>query len=272
MNASEMSAGLNNEIDDYNHGWIYGYFFNPSARTLSSDALKDIVVWIDYNVSSSNDIRDVDVPKPGHPYHVPVAVPTAGNYNNWMVVRGIYSDRNAWNGNQIVTGPITIYGFWLNDPKPGGIGNNVYVTASYFTSTYFYLLNVPGDTYNGKYLVITDPDPLRPVPDTSTLTLKTAKSAVFTPAQTKILKTPTANTVIGEQAVKFVSGVLQNDPKYASLSTDLKVIGKPQKLPTGYVIKLGNQNMMITALLGADGAGQQFSIENLVSSTPSLTH
>jgi len=153
INGSEITSGLNSEVDDYHHGWIYGYFFAPFASTDENDVLKHICIWLDYPVNYYNDIRDVDVPKPGHPNHVPIAIPCYGNYNNWMVVRGIHTDKNAW----LPPEQLTVYGFWLNDPKAGGLGTNTYVTISRFLSTYFLNLSVPGDVYNGKRLAITDP-------------------------------------------------------------------------------------------------------------------
>jgi hypothetical protein len=268
INGSELCAGLNAEIDDYHHGWIYGYFFAPSARALSSDALKDIVIWVDYNVSSSNDIRDVDVPKPGHPWHVPVAVPTGGNYNSWMVVRGIHTDKNAWNGNQIVSGPITIYGFWLNDPSSSN-GNNIYVTTSYFTSTYFLKLNVQNDLYNNSFLVITDPDPNRPIDDTH-LQLVPRNPAGFIVGEKQIIqnakKTPSlqaqADTIIGKKAQEFVKNVVAYDSVYSGL-TQTTVIGKPVLKGTQYIVTLLGNDGRTTVRVYLDsktGTGQQFVI------------
>jgi len=109
-----------------------------------------------------NDYRTQPVPKEGHPYHVPVAVPTGGDYNHWMVIRGIHTNRSLWDTSvpghhTIRPGTTTMYGFWLNDPASGGIGNNLYVTSQYFKDNYFDRLNVPGDYYTNKFVVITDP-------------------------------------------------------------------------------------------------------------------
>ena len=156
LSGDEMWRALNDEVDDHGHGWIYGYFFNPRNSTNVTDVLRSICVWLDYPVDYYNDIRDVDVPKPGHPNHVPIAVATGGDYENWMVVRGIYTDKNSWPpGGHLPN--ITVYGFWLNDPKEGGLGGNTYVTIARFLSAYFLPITLAGDTYEGQYYAITDP-------------------------------------------------------------------------------------------------------------------
>ncbi|MFH1101208.1 MAG: RHS repeat-associated core domain-containing protein [Methanobacteriota archaeon] len=153
INASELAYGVNHEIDDHGHGWIYGYFMAPHGHTTVNDALRSICTWVDYPVDFYNYLRDVDVPKPGHPNHVPVAIPLDGTYNHWVSIRGIHTDHDAWN----YTGPLNVYGFWVNDPKPGGLGSNTYVTVDKLTSDYYHQLTVPGDYYTGTYVTVTDP-------------------------------------------------------------------------------------------------------------------
>jgi len=153
INASELAFGINDIIDDHTLGWIYGYWMAPNGYIDVEDALRNICVWVDYPVDYYNDYRQVDVPKPGHPNHVPVAIPLDGNYNHWVSVRGIHSDHNAWN----YTGPLSVYGFWINDPQSGGIGSNTYVTIDKFTSDYYDLIRVFGDRYYNKFVTVTDP-------------------------------------------------------------------------------------------------------------------
>ncbi|MFH1100446.1 MAG: DUF2341 domain-containing protein [Methanobacteriota archaeon] len=265
MNVSELSGGLNAEIDDHGHGWIYGYFFAPSGHDLAVDALKSAVIWLDYNISGSNEHRLVDVPKEGHPYHVPIAVPTGGSYDHWMVIRGIHTNRSMWDTNvpgdhELINGPVTIYGFWVNDPVSGGVGNNVYVTYQYFNSTYFQKLNVPGDYYNNKFVVITDPPRDAPAVNTNSISLKVGTQSGFTLTEIKTLKTNVGSFVLGQQAIDFVNSVLSNDLTYGSLISGLRTVGKPMRTGNGYIITVGNTNMDITVKLGVDGAGQQFSV------------
>jgi hypothetical protein len=269
FNGSELCSGLNSEIDDHGHGWIYGYFFAPTARTLAEDALRDIVIWLDYNISAYNDYRDIPVPKQGHPWHVPVAVPTGGNYNSWMAVRGIHTNRTTWNGDDIISGPITVYGFWVNDPKNGGLDENTYVTAEYFTSTYYLPLDVPGDTYNGKYLALTDPPrDMSDVPAASDLQVQVGQITGFTPSQmiqikaaqrNAALQNKATNIIIGK-ALDFVNNVVRYDPAYASLYTGLIATSKPIRTDSSFILNLGNENINIVVQLDYDGVGQQFSV------------
>ncbi|MFH1100447.1 MAG: right-handed parallel beta-helix repeat-containing protein [Methanobacteriota archaeon] len=230
INGSELTSGLNNEIDDYGHGWIYGYFFSPYASTNANDVLKQICIWLDYPVNYYNNIRDVDVPKPGHPNHVPIAIPTGGNYNNWMTIRGIHTDRNAW----LPPTQLNVYGFWLNDPKAGGLGANTYVTTQRFLSTYFLNLTVPGDLYNGKRLAITDPSrDILVYTDQVTVTIaepatgftKTEMKLVAERSKTTTTK-PIDNLVI-HAAAKAAKTVLQYDSVYSPCFENTRVIRKP---------------------------------------------
>jgi hypothetical protein len=100
-----------------------------------------------------NDYREVDVPKPGHPNHVPVAIPLDGTYDHWVSVRGVHTDHDAWN----YTGPLTVHGFWINDPIPDGIGNDTYITVDRLTSEYYYQLDLLGEWYHNKFVTVTDP-------------------------------------------------------------------------------------------------------------------
>ncbi|MFH1100992.1 MAG: hypothetical protein V1726_03025 [Methanobacteriota archaeon] len=233
-NSSELCSGLNTEIDDYHHGWIYGYFFAPSAHDQPLDALKSAVIWLDYNISGSNEHRQVDVPKPGHPYHVPFAVPTGGDYDHWMVIHGIHTNRSMWNTNipgdhDLINGPVTIYGFWINDPSSGGLGENTYVTAEYFNQTYFQQLNVPGDYYNNEYVVITDPPQNIPSLDVQNLHLTcTSPIEGFTAEEIRLVENTkripmfhsVGQKIYYQQAQEFGDNVLQNDPEYGPLFTD----------------------------------------------------
>ncbi|MFH1100680.1 MAG: hypothetical protein V1726_01410, partial [Methanobacteriota archaeon] len=269
LNVSELAGGLNAEINDYGNGWIYGYFFAPSAHDLALDALKSAVIWLDYNISGSNEHRLVDVPKLGHPYHVPIAVPTGGNYDHWVVIRGIHTNRSMWDtsipgDHELLNGPVMIKGFWVNDPNMVGLGENTYVTAQYFTSAYFQPLNVPGDYYNNKYVVITDP-PRDVTVETNGLALTVEQQKGFTPAETKAIRLSTGSLIIGQRALDFVTAVLNNDPIYNSLVSDLAVVGKPQRTPTGYVVTLRNTQLTILVSLGLDGTGQQFTIHEKYS-------
>jgi len=237
INTTELCNGLNTEINDDENGWIYGYFFAPSAHDQALDALRSAVIWLDYNISGSNQHRTVDVPKTSHPYHVPVLVPTNGAYDHWMTIKGIHTNRSMWNtsipgDHTLLNGSVTIYGFWISDSNSGGIGENTYVTAEYFNQAYYQPLNVPGDYYNNTYVVVTDPPQNRPTQDTSNLHLTcTSPITSFTDEEKQIIdhakRIPLFRLLTQEmycqQAREFGDTVLQNDLAYGLLFTDAKV-------------------------------------------------
>ncbi len=115
------------------------YHFVTGQSQDSSIALMGICAWIDY-----------PVPADPYPAHVPVAVPTNGDYVHWMLVRGIHTSEDT---NPVPSGPVEeaeIYGFWLNDPYPGGFGEELYVTADEFLGTYYLPIE-------GKYRYVAEP-------------------------------------------------------------------------------------------------------------------
>ncbi len=120
----------------------YGYHFQISHNTSLTGTLADICYWINYKAGI----------KPGHPLHVPGAVPTYGDYTNWMSIRGIHTSEDpeeALNYN--------VYGLWVNDPHPTGIGENTYKTAQEWNQTYFYPITVTDDPYYGEYIAVVEP-------------------------------------------------------------------------------------------------------------------
>ncbi|MFH1101423.1 MAG: DUF2341 domain-containing protein [Methanobacteriota archaeon] len=275
INTSELCSGLNTEINDYQNGWIYGYFFSPSAQDQALDALKSAVIWLDYNISGSNEHRLVDVPKLGHPYHVPIAVPTGGNYNHWMTIRGIHTNRSMWDSSvpgdhHLINGPITIYGFWMNDPSTGGLGENTYVTAEYFTTAYFQPLNTPGDYYNNKYVVITDPPQNSPPVDTTLLTLNTANPQGFTKDEIKQVQTTQKNkqttqlnTIYISKAQQLVHDVLRYDPTELDQTfTESTVLKTPTYKGNTVIIIFNHPNgtVFTVSLNKTTGELKQFSI------------
>jgi hypothetical protein len=243
INGSELCGGLNTEINDYIQGWIYGYFFAPGGWGTADEALKDAVIWLDYNISGSNVHRTMSppVPKQGHPYHVPIAVPTGGNYNHWMVIRGIHTNRSMWDisipgDHHLLNGRVAMYGFWLNDPSVGGVGNNLYVTTQRFKDNYFYKLNVPGDFYNNTFLVITDP-PRDVQVDTSKTDINTVPTAVMFSGKEALLIQQTYSRVgmkgllavnkLVSLAFRQASLVLNNDVVFGSDFVGSHVVKKP---------------------------------------------
>jgi len=240
----EMYQGLNTNapspIDQY------GYFFSPSNSTDQNEVLQSICIWLDYSMNFYNEYHELPWPKSGYPMHVPVAVPTSGNYNNWMAVRGIHTNRSAWQ-NYPDLPSITVYGFWLNDPKTGGLGSNTYVTAQTFTITYFKAITLTGDTYRGQYLAIIEPPQGIPQPQYESVEAGQNPEG-FSMQETQIVRTAQtltassgvkdlARTIIIEKARRFVTGVLQYDPsEFAQLFAESTVNQKPVRRGSEWVV------------------------------------
>ncbi len=125
----------------------YGYNFLKRHNTDQLEMLKQICQWVNYTIGTYGGYTE------GHPEHVPGIIPAYGNYENWMAIRGIHTDRFVYP----MPEELEVYGFWINDPMPDGIGEYSYVTAPEFTSTYYQQLDVSGDPYDGEYVAIVEP-------------------------------------------------------------------------------------------------------------------
>jgi hypothetical protein len=108
-----------------------------------------------YGVGSYSTIEDVLHYMCKWHYLGPGTAPAYGNYTNWMAVRGIHTDVKP----TFTHGSYSIYGFWINDPNPIGIGENTYKTVDQWTSTYHLnLTDVRGcDNYKDKYVAVCEP-------------------------------------------------------------------------------------------------------------------
>jgi hypothetical protein len=86
----------------------------------------------------------------------PGVAPAYGDYSNWMVVRGLHT-----NVSPRVAGyyGYDIYGFWINDPNPTGIGENTYKSVDQWTDTYYKPLTGvnASDPCKGKYVAVCEP-------------------------------------------------------------------------------------------------------------------
>jgi hypothetical protein len=110
-------------------------------------------------------------------YLGPGAAPAYGNYSNWMVIRGIHTNKTP----SFTQGTYEIYGFWINDPYnatlegPGGIGENTYKSVDQWSSIYHKKLNEScvntSDSYYDKYVAVCEP----PEDDDVVVTLAHAK-------------------------------------------------------------------------------------------------
>jgi hypothetical protein len=152
----------------------YGYNFLKYGDQDIDEMLKRICLWINYTIGTAGGY------KPGHPLHVPALVPTFGDYTNWMAIRGIHTDKEAYPIQQ----DLNVYGFWVNDPYPGslgGLGQNSYKAIDQWLDIYYQPM-VTNDMYNGKYVALFEP------PETTDFTLHiTAPSAVFNSWQQQLM-------------------------------------------------------------------------------------
>ena len=133
----------NNKPEPYDE---YGYNFMKFNNEDVNEVLKRICLYINYTIGTAGGYT------PGHPEHVPALVPAYGDYSNWMAIRGIHTDKEAYP----LQDDLVVYGFWINDPLPGGIGENSYKTLTQWLDTYYDPLT-SNDQYNNKYVTILEP-------------------------------------------------------------------------------------------------------------------
>ncbi len=95
------------------------------------------------------------------PGSLPVRGNPGGNYEFWMGIRGIHTDKNPHDGTYSVPYGYNVSGFWVNDPNTFGagcIGENSYKTAEEWTETYYlptYDPRIPG--WDDKYITVLEP-------------------------------------------------------------------------------------------------------------------
>ncbi|MEM4257695.1 MAG: LamG-like jellyroll fold domain-containing protein [Candidatus Thermoplasmatota archaeon] len=168
----------------------YGYNFNKYSNTNQTYMLQQICTWINYTIGTYGGY------KPGHPLHVPALVPAYGDYSNWMAIRGIHTNQPTY---PLPTN-LTIYGFWVNDPLPGGIGENSYKTITQWNTNYYQPLT-SNDIYNGKYVALCEPPETR---TDTTITLATTKTQFTAEQQQLIHRTQNKNTKTTEDLQKQI--------------------------------------------------------------------
>lgn len=108
----------------------YHYNYALKSRHTLEQSLNDIAKWISYPAGGGNE-NPKGLGVDGHPVHAPALIPVGGNYDHWVVVRGIRTSANPWENSNY-----GIYGFWVNDPIPSGLGENTYITASQWGQRY----------------------------------------------------------------------------------------------------------------------------------------
>jgi hypothetical protein len=127
----------------------YGYNFSRRHDVDGMEMVKQIAQWVAYTIGTFGGHEE------GHPFHVPGVIPAYGDYSNWMAVRGIHTNEDAYP----LPPTLEVYGFWINDPFPasmGGIGENSYKTIDELMATYYLPLST-GDSYDGEFVAICEP-------------------------------------------------------------------------------------------------------------------
>jgi hypothetical protein len=123
----------------------YGYFFNPSFHDTLEGAWLRLCAWVDFTVPD---------PLNDGPEHIP-ALCAYEDYSTWVAVRGIHTDQNCWPPDGVED--LTVYGVWVNDPLPNGVGQNWYITADAFTTNYWKPISVPGVLRENNYVCVVEP-------------------------------------------------------------------------------------------------------------------
>ncbi len=127
--ANVSNPDHNNEITPQSCAdWMYynapwGYYFSARFRYTLEEALRETVYWMDFT--------------PPGGLKSPVYILCGTNWS-YKVVRGFHTDKAPYDGDIYVRpdNVFEIYGLWLNDPAQGGIGYNMYATASELESIY----------------------------------------------------------------------------------------------------------------------------------------
>jgi hypothetical protein len=123
------------------------YQWGPSwwghANVSSDPILKTICVMTDYTIPATA----------GHLTHVGAALPFYGSYDDWVAIRGIHTDKATYPP----PGSFEIYGFWINDLRYCGIGENTYKTFDELLATYYAPMDLPSGFEDDKYVAIVEP-------------------------------------------------------------------------------------------------------------------
>lgn len=130
--------------------------FNPATDPGAiNNYLRDICHWIAYPVTQGEWWHGGDLA--ARPFS-PSVVPLYGGYEHWVVVTGFIASENPCPdpSNPFYTPDFDIHGFWVYDPSAGGIGQDVYISASDLASLYLMPLDT-GDAYDGLLLHISEP-------------------------------------------------------------------------------------------------------------------
>ena len=203
LDAHGLWYTVQNLDPDYNP---YHYNFGIYKRDNVESALNDICHWLAYHAGRIA----------GYPVHVPVAVPTGGNYDNWMIIRGIHTSTNPWN-----TEEYEIYGFWINDPNTNGIGVNTYKTINEWVENYYFKLtdiSTEDPCYN-KWVSILEPPQNNIDISKKTIHIDSTynKKTEFIEITNTIKKDRNLDTIIKNTINSILKEIVPYDTEFASI-------------------------------------------------------
>lgn len=185
----------------------YHYNFGKRYRSDVQTALGDICYWLAYPAGGG-----VDNPRgdgvDGYPVHVPAAIPLGGNYDQWVAVRGVRTTENPFEHDDF-----SIFGFWINDPNPSGLGQNSYKTAEQLANEYYLPMTDvnPDDPVYGKWVNI-----LEPSISGKRTAISVAENRLERPIQSK--SNPQVMTVDKLQKTIYASDISRKDVKAIQLA------------------------------------------------------
>jgi len=156
-----------------------------------------------------------------------------------------------------------VFGFWINDPAVGGLGNNTYVTVEQFLDSYYLPLNVGDETYNGKYLAITDPYESVDQNQLDTIQLRIGRTtASFSQDDLRTVhsaQTSGASAVLKQHAYNvLIQAALKQTGKVFDVS-GFSCRGEPVFDDNRWIVRLGNADTILSVLLDSNGNLLQFS-------------
>ncbi len=174
-----------------------GYNFLARQNTDLDYMLGQICKWMAYDVDEDGTVGFLE----GHPHHVPSVIPSQGNYDNWIVVRGIHTDVEPYP----LPDELVVNGFWLNDPDPAAFQENYYASVSDFVSNYYDPMTT-GDAWDGKYVAILEP----PEEDPDVEVIYAQPRPQFNSLQARFAKLAFANKGLRQYAIPLIKQAAVN--------------------------------------------------------------
>lgn len=219
---------LNSAMNHFQPGGGYHFSvraFDPVTDPLAMNKyMRDICHWIDYQVPGVTR------------QNVPVSLPILGSYDYWITIQGFATDIDPCPAGPWTIPDFTVYGFWAKDPYDELFGMDTYKTAADCEAIYFQPLNGSGDTYDGQYVLVAEPPPIRKQILQRRANVKIA-AARPDPGNLAFIKVPVPAKALA--GLKGASASLTNLPKKKGWRDMV-----PQEMITPAVIKAFEKTVM----------------------------